>query len=157
MERSAAIDLIDEAMYTHLQSRDWFGGWTWGWNTRVTAGAVTKFRGEVIEFSTHYVDAATPEQLLNTVLHEIAHAIVGPGEGHGAYWRSTHIALGGDGSRCHDVQISRDVYPIVADCDCSRGAHYRTRMPRKGYFHTCRESGKRMEWRRVAATNLERV
>lgn len=38
----------------------------------------------------------------NTILHEIAHALAGPGTGHGPLWKVTALNIGCDGNRCYD-------------------------------------------------------
>jgi predicted SprT family Zn-dependent metalloprotease len=38
----------------------------------------------------------------NVLLHEIAHALVGFGEGHGPVWKEKAISIGCDGIRCYD-------------------------------------------------------
>jgi len=47
----------------------------------------------------------------NTVSHEIAHLVCYRfphlGKGHDAGWKRVHRALGGDGSRCHDMPLKK--------------------------------------------------
>lgn len=51
----------------------------------------------------------TPEERMNTITHEIAHAIVGCGHGHDYVWELKHRELGGDGKRCSTLELSADV------------------------------------------------
>jgi len=37
----------------------------------------------------------------NTMLHEIAHIVLGPGYGHNRIWKYTHRKIGGNGKRTH--------------------------------------------------------
>lgn len=46
---------------------------------------------------------STPDQVRNTLLHEIAHALVGAEHGHDAVWRAQAIAIGSDGTRTDDL------------------------------------------------------
>ena len=39
----------------------------------------------------------------NTILHEIAHALVGRGHGHSNAWRRTAVRIGCDGKRCYSA------------------------------------------------------
>lgn len=48
----------------------------------------------------------SPEQRMNTITHEIAHALVGHGHGHDYAWQQKHRELGGDGKRCTDLDLS---------------------------------------------------
>lgn len=40
----------------------------------------------------------------NTILHEIAHALVGGGHGHDWAWRSKALEIGCDGNRCYTTK-----------------------------------------------------
>lgn len=46
---------------------------------------------------------STPEAVRNTVLHEIAHALVGAEHGHDDVWRARALAIGSDGTRTDDL------------------------------------------------------
>ncbi len=53
----------------------------------------------------------------NTVLHEIAHIIVGSDvRAHGPEWRSTFLQLGGNGQRTHNLRSSRQHRTHHARC-----------------------------------------
>ncbi len=41
----------------------------------------------------------------NTILHEIAHALVGPSHSHNQVWKNKSIELGCDGSRCYSENV----------------------------------------------------
>lgn len=62
----------------------------------------------MIELSRPFYEHMSPEQRMNTITHEIAHALVGCGHGHDHVWQRKHMELGGDGSRCSDAGISED-------------------------------------------------
>jgi predicted SprT family Zn-dependent metalloprotease len=53
------------------------------------------------------------DTLDNTVPHEVAHLVcyeLGWGFNHGLFWRNADIALGGNGKRCHDMDLGRPDY-----------------------------------------------
>jgi hypothetical protein len=54
---------------------------------------------KTISLSSFSIEVRTEAEILNTILHEIAHALC-PGEGHGAKWVKKAIELGCDGKRC---------------------------------------------------------
>lgn len=62
-----------------------------------------------MRFNTDMMQNAGWDHLINdTVPHELAHIVCffrGNDSGHGANWRSTCIALGGNGQRCHSEQV----------------------------------------------------
>lgn len=62
-----------------------------------------------------------PQALLATLLHEMAHVIAGPHAGHGRTWRTTALALGDDGGRCHDYAVllaKKRKTRLVGRCPC---------------------------------------
>lgn len=58
----------------------------------------------------------TPEQVRDTVLHEIAHALVGVGHGHDAVWRAKAVEIGGTGTRCVPETAARADTPWKGTC-----------------------------------------
>jgi hypothetical protein len=56
---------------------------------------------KTISLSSLFIETGTETTILNTILHEIAHALC-PGDGHGPKWKKKAIELGCDGKRCAD-------------------------------------------------------
>ena len=78
------------------------GQWTIRWvNTRNRAGQC-KHRERELNFSTHLMRAFSDEEAMDTITHEIAHALVGPGHKHDYVWQRQHRALGGSGKEHWD-------------------------------------------------------
>ena len=77
------------------------------------AGLVTRNRvtGELLgmSFSRLVWPFMSPQERRNTITHEVAHVLAGPGEGHGAKWRALHRSMGGDGERCGDWEVPESV------------------------------------------------
>ena len=59
-----------------------------------------------ISLSRHYVRYAEMDHIRDTILHEIAHALVGPKHGHDAVWRQQARAIGCTATRCHTLNFS---------------------------------------------------
>ncbi|MFI7546778.1 SprT-like domain-containing protein [Actinoplanes sp. NPDC049599] len=68
-------------------------------NARTRAGVCRSDRKE-IGLSRHLIGLYSPEQVTETVLHEIAHALVGPRHGHDRVWRTVAQRIGCSGRRC---------------------------------------------------------
>ena len=59
-----------------------------------------------VELSVSFVLRATWSDVRDTILHEIAHAIVGPGHGHDAVWQTAERRIGCTPKRCSTVTHS---------------------------------------------------
>ncbi|WP_176770701.1 SprT-like domain-containing protein [Microbacterium sp. 77mftsu3.1] len=67
-------------------------------NTTRRLGACDRSRKTIL-LSRQYITAGSAQQTRDTILHEIGHALAGPGEGHGQNWKSIVASIGGDPSR----------------------------------------------------------
>lgn len=79
-------------------------GWSFGLNVRKRANGICSPSNKKIELSSYIIDNATREMSgwVNTMVHEIAHAInheLG-GRGHDRQWKAIFLSLGGNGERC---------------------------------------------------------
>lgn len=74
-------------------------GWTVGFNRRRNSLGLCRHDVKRIEFSAILIPGVSDSDVLNTVLHEIAHAMVGDGHGHNSIWRRQFVAIGGNGQR----------------------------------------------------------
>jgi hypothetical protein len=61
-----------------------------------------------MRLSTEIARVRTKEETMNTIRHEIAHFLAGPGHGHDAHWRAIALSIGCDGKRCHDTKVEGD-------------------------------------------------
>ena len=71
-------------------------------------------------------------RVTNTILHEIAHALVGAKHGHDYVWRSKALEIGCNGERCfssRNTEIPESKY--IAKCNGCNRVHSRHKMTRK--------------------------
>lgn len=88
MELTEAEAMAKRLIATHL-------GGTWGfrWDQAKTRLGACHHHTRTISLSRHYAELNGPAEILDTVLHEIAHALT-PGGSHGARWKKVAADLG---------------------------------------------------------------
>ena len=74
-------------------------GWRFTTDNAKRRAGVCKYRERVISLSSYLMDQRSYEDTLNTITHEVAHAIVGAGHDHDYVWARKHREVGGDGKR----------------------------------------------------------
>lgn len=96
MELIAARTIALDLMSLHgLPAR----GWTFAFDNAKRRLGVCKYGTKQITISRFMVGAADEETVRQTMLHEIAHALVGKGAGHGPVWKAKAASIGYTGKR----------------------------------------------------------
>ena len=106
MELTAAYDLA-----TGLLREHGLAGWRVELDGAKRRAGVCRFAERVIGISAPLARVHSEDEVRDTVLHEIAHALVGPEHGHDAVWRAAAVRLGSSGRRC-----------VATDAPAVRGA-----------------------------------
>lgn len=73
----------------------------------------------------------------DTILHEIAHALVGARHGHDAVWRATALRIGCTGERCTDPELPRVDGDWVGTCAAGHRITRHRRPSRPGSCAEC--------------------
>lgn len=118
-----ALDLIWE----HLP-RGW--GFTWDQAKRRSGCCDFAIRAISLSRPVFALDGNDLDAARSTILHEIAHALVGPDHGHDATWKRQARALGIPGDRCGDHDAPTGVWR--AECEPCEISYERHRLAR-GY------------------------
>jgi predicted SprT family Zn-dependent metalloprotease len=93
---------------TDLMAQHGLGGWTFRFdNARARFGAC-RYQSRQISLSRHLTRLCSEAEVRNTLLHEIAHALVGRVHGHDEVWRRTALAIGSDGKRTDDGPVGAE-------------------------------------------------
>lgn len=118
------------------------GGWKFGFNRRVRSLGLCRYGLQRIELSIHLVRAGQGSETRLTLLHEIAHALVGPNHGHDAVWKAKAAEVGARPERCSRAEIDMPVGRWAAACGGCNVVFRRHRRPRRmtGWF--CRPCGR---------------
>src|SRR5262245_49089081 len=77
-------------------------GWTFTLDTAKSRIGQCRYSDKEIGFSLSYLKLTPIEEIEETLRHEIAHALCGPGEGHGAKWKAMAIQVGAKPQSCDD-------------------------------------------------------
>ena len=68
--------------------------WMFVFNNRKSAFGLCSYRKKTIELSRPLTEIETEEQILDTIRHEIAHALAGPEAKHGPMWKVQCLKVG---------------------------------------------------------------
>ncbi|WP_250008313.1 SprT-like domain-containing protein [Actinoplanes sp. M2I2] len=91
-------------------------GWRLVFDNARTRAGVCHFDRRVIGLSRVLTALHSPEQVTDTILHEIAHALTGPGHGHDRVWRATARRIGCSATRCVPADAPRAEGAWVGTC-----------------------------------------
>jgi hypothetical protein len=104
-------------------------------NARARFGFCRPARRE-IGLSRHLTLLSSEDEVRNTLLHEIAHALVGPQHGHDDVWRARALAIGCDGTRTDDLPEGAEG-PWEGRCPAGHVVHQHRRPTRVRSCSTC--------------------
>ncbi len=89
-----------------------------------------------ITLSERLVLANSENIVEQTILHEIAHALVGEGHGHDWVWQAKARELGCSGNRCYGDEVTRAESRYLAVCPNCQASIPKNRKPTKLYACT---------------------
>ena len=140
------VETLARRLFARHQAQSGLGTqWTFGFDLSTVRAGVCRYRDQRINLSVSYCLRATRADIENTLLHEIAHAIVGVEHGHNAVWRAKAREIGCTAERCHGV--THTVARWVGECGCRR-QWFRQRLSRRlRYGAICKACGRAIEWR----------
>lgn len=139
MDLGTALALADELLEHHG-----LGGWTVRFDRAKTRAGSCRFRDREITLSAHLTQLHSVDDVRDTILHEIAHALVGPGHGHDRLWRATAQAIGSSGQRCSSADAPQVPGEWVGTCSSGHVVH-RHRRPTRLLFCARCGGGARLE------------
>jgi predicted SprT family Zn-dependent metalloprotease len=139
-QRSAEMELrkLEEAVAEQF-TRHGLVGWTFRLADTKRRLGVCKHRTKRIEISEYYATHNRDEAVLDTLLHEVAHALAGPKAGHGPVWKEIAIRIGATPRACDD---SPDTVVQPGDwqttCTACNRTHHRYKRPRSLSGYRCK-------------------
>lgn len=144
---------VENAVYVTLRQYG-LDEWSVGFSKRKRVNGLCKYKKKVVELSYALVNKAEAEEINNTILHEIAHAIVGPRQKHNKIWQTKFLEIGGDGKRLGNNYIE-DGYNWIRFCP---DYHFIQRLyrKRKGHF-LCPTCHKDIQWLSFSKEDYQRL
>lgn len=145
-DRLSEVRVLAERLFAEHR----LDGWRFEYdNARRRAGAC-HFTRRAISLSKAYVQAVSEAEIRDTLLHEIAHALLGPKEGHGPRWKELVQSLGGTAQRCHDLTFVQPRYIVR----CIRGCFAAT-AERRNFNAVCRRCRTPVEYLRYSPERMQ--
>ena len=108
-----AIDLATKLMDAHG-----LVGWRIKLDHARRRAGQCDYTNKIISLSRLYVRHADIDHIRDTILHEIAHALVGPRHGHDAVWRQKAREIGCSAARCHSLSFARAKWVMTCPNGC---------------------------------------
>lgn len=117
-----------------LMARYGLAGWTLVFDNAKTRAGVCRESRRQIGLSRVLTQLHPADEVRETILHEIAHALVGVRHGHDAVWRETAQRIGCSGRRCVPETTARPPAPWTGRCP---SGHEVTRHRRPTRVQSC--------------------
>lgn len=122
--------------------------WKFSWDRSKRRFGLCSYRGfgGIISLSEHLVILNDIVHVKNVILHEIAHALVGPRHHHDWTWKQKAVSIGCTGDRCYGAEVEKPAGNYVAHCPKCDKKHEKFRATRRRFScHNC--SGGRFDER----------
>lgn len=154
MNTTADLAFLEELALSYMEEYGLLDeGWKLKWDTAKNRAGVCNFTRKVIGLSKFVATYRPFEETEDTILHEIAHALVGPRAGHGPIWKAKAAEIGARPEACFDPgdDLPKGKYEAVCPACGKRELAYRWRLKEamRGARHT--PCGTTVEWIEIAA------
>ena len=142
----AEVEEMARRLFARHRRKSGLGAeWTFGFDLSTARAGVCREHSRRIDLSVCYCLRATREDIEDTLLHEIAHAIVGVERRHDAVWQAKAREIGCTAERCSSLEHTLPRW--IGSCRCERpwSRQRLSRSLREGAIcKACREI---IEWR----------
>ncbi len=102
----------------HLLLEHGLADWSFDFDHATRRAGCCDYRRKRISLALQFSRRASEAEIADTLLHEIAHALVGKKHNHNATWRAKAQELGSSGERCHDSRFCPPRYIIACRNGC---------------------------------------
>jgi predicted SprT family Zn-dependent metalloprotease len=141
--RTAARALAVELMACHG-----LHDWHFAFNRRKRAMGLCRYAVRTIELSIYLVDGNGADEIRDTILHEIAHALVGQEHGHDAAWKRKCLEIGAKPERCGRAEMPLGRWRAhCGGCGQVFSRHRRPSRMRGWFCRACGPQRGQLAWR----------
>lgn len=147
MDTQKAAQMAIDTMVKYGLMNERTNSWSFRWNRAKTICGQCNYGNRTIVLSESYARLNDEAEVLDTILHEIAHALVGPGNGHDLVWKLKAQEIGARPLRCA-VSEKQEEGRFIGKCEGCGVEINRYRKPKRmhiegWYSHTaCKRAGK---------------
>lgn len=143
-----------QRLATDLMNEHGVADWGFGFDRARRRAGCTWFTKRRITVSATLMELYPREEVVETILHEIAHALTGPEAHHNATWRAAAVRIGARPDRCVPEDLPRVPAPWVGVCP--RG-HEVQRFRRPSAVASCAVCSRRFELAHLLTWRLDGV
>jgi len=114
-------------------------GWHFAFNNRKRGLGLCSYRKQTIYVSTYHVALNPDDEVRDTILHEIAHALAGGFAGHGRIWKLQAMAIGARPQACAMLSktLAMPAGSYFAVCGVCKARRERYRKPKANRRWAC--------------------
>jgi predicted SprT family Zn-dependent metalloprotease len=123
--------------------------WSFRFNRCKETMGLCVYHRNTIELSIHFVERDNPaEEIRDTILHEIAHALVGPRHGHDKVWKKKCLEIGARPVRCGHADMPEGRWHArCGGCGRSFDRHRKPKRVRGWFCRSCGPEQGKLVWR----------
>lgn len=152
MNTTDAVRLARKLIHEHLVAGPYAiadgNRWRVELTRHKTAAGLCRYKTRTIALSRPFVELNDVDEVTDTILHEIAHALAGVTAAHGPRWKRYAVRVGARPERCADVaNVKFPEYRYKAwcpTCNVQVGGRHRWSPALEGA--TCRKDGATVVW-----------
>jgi len=116
-KRQRKIEAV-HALAVHLIAQHGLDGWGFGFDDSTRRAGCCNYRDQRITIAFELARNGSDADIRDTVLHEIAHALVGRKHHHDKVWKAKARAIGCSGERTHKLQFSAPRWSVTCENRC---------------------------------------
>ena len=110
--------LANDLIKRHKAASGLAKDWCFGFDLAPSRAGVCRYIERRIDLSVSFCLRASRAALIDTILHEVAHAIVGKAHNHDAVWAAKAIEIGCTGERTHAMRHTQARW--IGECGCGQ-------------------------------------